>query len=362
MRVIEERGNTYLLRREKTLFICSKRTPIDLYGQVFRWTDSLSARDCIVCFNSTEMEEEMVRTLLVNKIPTILVVMDRFRDSNNIQIERALSENRLLIVVLRRDEPRGKGPTPRLRNEYVMNQCEHIVCGYINKSGTVFGLLAGRSNVEYLVKDNPPLTVQETESLPARWTVGEDKTLLRMYYEDMGIHAIHKQLHRPYSVIRQRIRSITFPEEVLKGREFEDYVLEMFHIQGKNGFVLKEWRGDKTLGDIHPENNSHPDFVLDYQGYVFAVECKWRGMLLSSIEQDLFSADKLSIYQQFSRERDIPVFLVLGVGGEPSYPAALYNIPLSDIPYVSSDARAMVRYLRPSVEAPFSVTDFVCAE
>ena len=24
--------NTYLLRREKTLFICSKRTPIDLYG------------------------------------------------------------------------------------------------------------------------------------------------------------------------------------------------------------------------------------------------------------------------------------------------------------------------------------------
>ena len=180
MRVIEERGNTYLLRREKTLFICSKRTPIDLYGQVFRWTDSLSARDCIVCFNSTEMEEEMVRALLVNKIPTILVVMDRFRDSNNIQIERALAEDRLLIMVLKRDEPRGQGATPRLRNEYVMNQCEHIVCGYINKSGTVFGLLAGRSNVEYLVKDNPPLTVQETESLPARWTVGEDKTLLRM--------------------------------------------------------------------------------------------------------------------------------------------------------------------------------------
>ena len=351
-----------MLSREKTLFLCSKRTPMEMYEQVFRWTDSLSKRDCVVCFNSTELEADVMRTLLVNEIPTILVVMNKFREKNNIQIERALSENRLLIVVLRRDEPKGKGPTPRIRNEYVISKCEHIVCGYVNKNGTIFGLLAGRNNVDYLIKDNSSYLAAETDRPSIRWTVGEDKTLLRMFYEDMGIHAIHKQLKRPYSTIRQRIRSITLPEEVLKGREFEDYVLELFNLHDDNGFVLKEWQGDKTLGDICPENNRHPDFVFDYQGKGFAVECKWREKLSPNMEKGLFPADKIAIYQRFSTERKIPVFIVLGVGGEPSNPELLYCIPLPEIPSVLSHTKSIVEFLRSSVESPFKITDFIPAD
>ena len=87
MRIIEQIGNAELLKRKKTLFLCSKRTPIEMYGQVFQWTDSLSERDCIVCFNSTEMEEEVLKALLAAGIPTILFVMNRFTDVNNIQAE-----------------------------------------------------------------------------------------------------------------------------------------------------------------------------------------------------------------------------------------------------------------------------------
>ena len=314
-----------------------------------------------------------MRALLVSEVPTILVVMDKFRDKNNIQIERALQDNRLLIMVLKRDETKGKGPTPRLRNEFVINKCESIVCGYVNKNGTVFGLLAGKSNVDYLIKDNPPLMAAETEKRSYRWTVGEDKTLLRMYYEDMGIHAIHKQLHRSYLAIYTRIRSITFPEEVLKGREFEDFVLEMFRLHEDNGLVLKEWQGDKTmvstnrptvstsrpLGIICPESNRYPDFVFDYQGKGFAVECKWREKLSSDMEKDLFSKDKMTIYQKFSTERNLPVFIVLGVGGESSDPELLYVIPLSEIPSVLSHTKSIVEFLRPSTETPFRIADFI---
>ena len=362
MRIIEQIGNAELLKRKKTLFLCSKRTPIEMYGQVFQWLDSLSEHDCVVCFNSTEMEEEVMRALLVSEVPTILIVMNKFRDTNNIQIERALRDNRLLIIVLKRDEPKGKGPTPRLRNEFVISKCENIVCGYVNKNGTVFGLLSGRRNVDYLIKENPPLMAAEADIHSNHWTVGEDKTLLRMFYEDMGIHAIHKQLHRPYLAIYTRIRSITLPEEVLKGREFEDYVLELFKLHEGNGFVLKEWQGDKTQGDIYPENNRHPDFVFDYQRKGFAVECKWREKLLPDIEKDLFSTDKMATYQQFSTERNIPVFIVLGVGGEPSNPELLYNIPLSEIPSVLSHAKSIVEFLRPSTETPFCITDFIPIE
>jgi 5'-3' exonuclease len=154
MRIIEAIGNRELIKREKTLFLCSKHTPIQLYGQVFQWVDSLSKSDCVVCFNSTEMEAEVMKTLVVNEIPTILVVMNRFRDVHNIQISKALKENRMLILVLKRDEPQEQGNTPRLRNAFILSSVQHVVCGYINKNGSIFPLLAGLKEVKYLIKVN----------------------------------------------------------------------------------------------------------------------------------------------------------------------------------------------------------------
>ena len=348
------------MEREKTLFLCSKRTPIELYGQVFQWVDGLSERDCVVCFSSTEMEEEVMKALVVNEVPTILVVMNRFRDIHNIQIKRALKEKRMLILVLKRDEPKGKGQTPRLRNEFVLGMVQHVVCGYVNKNGSVFSLLAGRKDVEYLMDEPMPLMAAEKDNRWQRWTVGDDKVLLRMFYEDMGIHAIKKQLQRTYLSIRQRIRSITLPEDVLKGREFEDYVLELFDVREGGDFVLKEWQGDKTLGDVCPENNRYPDFVFSYQqSHCFAVECKWRERLTANIEKDLFSSDKLAIYQQFADERQMPVFIVLGVGGEPCQPELLYVIPLKEIPAIIDKSKSIIAFLRPSTESPFRADEFL---
>ena len=362
MRIIETIGNQELLNREKILFLCSKRTPINLYDYIFRWTDSLTENDCVACFNSTEMESEVLKALLFSNIPTILFVMNRFTDVNNIQIEHALKENRMLIVVLKRDEARGKGQTPRLRNKYVLSLCQHVVCGYVNKNGSVFSVLAGRDGVRNLIDEKAVSLAAEPETKRERWTVAQDKVLLRMFYADMGIHAIHKQLQRTYLAIYTRIRSITQPEEFLKGREFEDFVLELFNLHEDNGFVLKEWQGDKTLGDICPESNRHPDFVFDYQGKGFSVECKWREKLSPNIEKDLFPADKIAIYKQFSTERNIPVFIVLGVGGEPSNPDLLFNIPLSEVPTVLAHAKPIVEFLRSSVESPFKITDFIPAD
>ncbi|MCR4921814.1 MAG: hypothetical protein K5945_08960 [Bacteroidaceae bacterium] len=253
MKVLETIGNYSLLNREKTLFLCSKRTPIELYEYVFRWTDSLTERNCIACFNSTEMESEVLKALLVAKIPTVLFVMNRFSDVNNIQIRTALQEKRMAIVVLKRDESQGRGLTPRLRNEYVFSVCQHVVCGYVNKNGSVFGLLAGRNDVVKLIDDKETLMAAEPSSRYERWTVAQDKELLRVFYADMGIHAIHKQLHRTYTAVYERIRSITQPEELLKGREFEDLVLSMFDIQEGGMLALQEWQGDKSQGMIQPE-------------------------------------------------------------------------------------------------------------
>lgn len=360
MQIIETIGNQNLMNREKTLFLCSKMTPIGLYSDVFKWTDSLTDKDCIACFSSTDMESEVLKALLVAKVPTILFVMNRFTDENNIQIERALQENRMLIVVLRRDEPRGKGTTPRLRNEYVLSICQHVVCGYINKNGSVFPMLAGRKNVVTLVDETTYPMVAEQSNRHERWTVAQDKMLLRMFYNDMGIHAIHKQLQRTYTAIYSRLHSITLSEELLKGREFEDYVLSLFNLQDNDELILQEWQGDKSYGKVKAENNSNPDFVFRYRQNEFAVECKWREKLSRDLSKDLFPIKRIENYKHFSEVRHIPVTIILGVGGEPCNPELLYKIPLNVIVPIISGSLLLANYLLPA--SSFDVSMFLRQE
>ena len=104
MQIVNEIGNRALKEREKTLFLCSKHAPISLYDIIFDWVESLTQKDCVVCFNTSELESEVMKALLVNGIPTILVVMNAFTDRHNVQIQKALEEDRILIVVLKRDE------------------------------------------------------------------------------------------------------------------------------------------------------------------------------------------------------------------------------------------------------------------
>ena len=222
-----------------------------------------------------------------------------------------------------------------------------IVAGYVNPNGHVFGLLAGRQNVEKLI--DKPVTdfVEETIRYPKRWTVREDKILLRMFYEDKGIHAIKKQINRPYSTIIQRICAITMPEEMLKGREFEDYVIEeLLHIGCTDSDAkLIEWRSDKSLDGVFPETNRLPDLVISFKGKKkVALECKWRRTLPRSTNNELITKEKIGIFKQYSTENCIDVWYIIGVGGEPSAPEDLYLIPLSATSKIMSDINSLKNY------------------
>ncbi|MBP3762840.1 MAG: hypothetical protein J6I49_03050 [Bacteroidales bacterium] len=329
MRIKQAIGNRELWRREKTLFLTSKRAPIGCYEKVFRWVEEFDKWGCAVCFNTSEFEEEVLKALLVCNVPTTLVVLGKFNDTYNVQIERALKENRLLILVMQPEESDGKGFPARLRNQYVISQVQHIVCGYINPNGSIFGLLAGLNNVTWLLQKEDLRMAAEQPEKPYRWTVAEDKRLLRMFYEDMGIHAIHKAIDRPYSTIYDRIKSLTMSDELLKGREFEDYIVSLLDIPNNNDLTLKEWRGDKNLPGVYPENNSAPDLVFEYKDHTFAIECKWRSHMPKDMEKELLSADRLASFIQYSTKNGTTVYLLLGIGGLPNDPDVLLLAPLT---------------------------------
>lgn len=362
MKIIQEIGNQDLMQREKTLFLCSKMVPISKYDLIFGWVDSLGKDDCVICFNSSELEEEVMKALLVNQVLTILVVMNGFTDKYNVQIMKALEEDRILIIVLERDEARGKGATPRLRNKYVIKMADQIVCGYINKNGSIFPLLAGLNNVRYLENEIFAGVSEEHSPTHQRWKVWEDKILLRMFYEDMGIHAIKKQLNRAYLSVKNRIRAITLPVEVLKGREFEDFVLELFDLNDNSLYSLLEWRSDKSMGEVSPVSNTYPDFVIEYKkGNVrkkFSVECKWRSSISRNQKILLFHPEQILRYQEYAREKNQDVVIVLGVGGEPSMPESLYLIPVDALQEVQTKPSLLKQYKRKEVSKWFSFEEF----
>lgn len=359
MRIINKIGNEQLLEREKTLFLCSKHTSYNIYPIIFDWVENLCDTDCVMCFKTTEMEFEVMTSLLVHKVPTILVVMKRFTDMYNLQIEMALKEGRMLILVLERDELHGAGLTSRLRNEFVVNMADNIICGYVNPNGSVFSLLAGRKNVELLLNRDARMAAEELDKKNSRWTVGEDKTLLRMFYEDLGVHEIHKRLRRSYLSIKNRISSITLPEQLLKGREFEDFVLTELLGIGSNGNTMKllEWRGDKSIAGVFPESNRYPDFVISLcKGKKVALECKWRKKLPTSFKKDVFSTERIELFKSYSDDTSISIWFIIGVGGEPCAPELLYQVPLSAVDYILSKKQSITEFL---CKDSLTIDDFV---
>ena len=95
------------------------------------------------------------------------------------------------------------------------------------------------------------------------------------------------------------------------------------------------------MGDVFPTNNSYPDFLIEEvetERHV-AIECKWRKFLNHSAMMDLFSPEQLTTYQKFSQERDLPVFIILGIGGEPCEPEDIYIIPLEKATFVMTPSQ-----------------------
>ena len=116
-----------------------------------------------------------------------------------------------------------------------------------------------------------------------------------------------------------------------KGHDFEDYIITLFN---ERKFKLIEWRSDKKASNgVYPESCTYPDLEFAFMGrkkYRFAVECKWRedfnkGKIKWSYQK------QIDTYLNFQSERNIPVFIAIGIGGLPGNPEKLFVTPLHDI-------------------------------
>lgn len=132
-----------------------------------------------------------------------------------------------------------------------------------------------------------------------------------------------------------------------KGRMFEQYVHDLFN---KDYFKLIVWRKSEMIPPpFYLDGLSNPDFEFNLFGkknYRFAVECKWR----ISLNGDWIKwahEKQIHSYQNFENKYHVPVFIAIGLGGEPSRPNEFFLTPLINIhnsPFVHKSK--LIKYKR----------------
>lgn len=126
-----------------------------------------------------------------------------------------------------------------------------------------------------------------------------------------------------------------------KGIDFEKYVVDLFLKRSKY-FVINDWTNDiydKRKG-IKVESNKNPDLVVRYKptDEKIAIECKYRSkyyqnhkVCTQSIKWS--NPHQIKQYKTFESSNNIPVFIVIGVGGKPDNPEDMFCIPLDEAKY-----------------------------
>jgi len=135
--------------------------------------------------------------------------------------------------------------------------------------------------------------------------------------------------HRNFDATLSKVLSKENAEE--KGYSFEKYVVSKFN---RSFFKLLEWQGDKYHNGIYAESTQNPDLIFGLQGReeMLAIECKWRsGFNNGKVEWT--NDQQLKRYNKYMVEKKVRVFIVLGIGGEPSQPDEVYAIPLRSMKY-----------------------------
>jgi len=146
-----------------------------------------------------------------------------------------------------------------------------------------------------------------------------------------------------------------------KGIAFERFVVDLFLTRSKY-FAIHDWTNDiyDKRNGINVESNRNPDLVIRYKptNEKIAIECKYRSNYYHNHkirDQSIkwSNPHQIKQYREFKNLNDIPVFIVIGVGGEPDKPEDMFCIPLEDAKYPELFMSVLKKFERKSDEGFF---------
>lgn len=136
-------GNNEILKLEKTGFLCSRKCPADVVLKSYNWAKEQRVKgNCIVCGNHSQIEKDVFEILLKGSQPLILVLARRMKTRWELSIQKALKDNRLLIISpFTEKETRVTQELAEKRNRFIIDLCEKNYIPYTQLNGILEKLL-----------------------------------------------------------------------------------------------------------------------------------------------------------------------------------------------------------------------------
>lgn len=154
-----------------------------------------------------------------------------------------------------------------------------------------------------------------------------ERKLLKEFADTYGFNvtALYRMAYAiANKVDMPEVEFIDYAEQ--KGRQFEDFVVSL--CSDKSRFKLLAWRGDKISGDTYAVENLLPDLHLrhrlDVQEVEYLIECKYRS---SWGDEGIDLSSQYVRYHNAAKDKQMELFIALGVGGIPSTPDEFYLVP-----------------------------------
>ena len=87
------------------------------------------------------------------------------------------------------------------------------------------------------------------------------------------------------------------------------------------------------VNGLYDETTQNPDILFEFnlknEIRLFSVECKWRKKLNNNGVEFAYES-QLARNRKYETEKNIPVYIAIGIGGEASNPEHLFLIPLKN--------------------------------
>ena len=150
---METIGNIDLLKLHKTAFLCSRKVSASVVLKCYDWdTQQRDAGHCVISGFHSQLEKDVLHFLLKGTQPIILVLARGMKKRFEPEIEKALSQNRMLIISpFEKEIIRVSEKTAQVRNRLMVEIADSITVGFFSKGGLLEELIqATNIEVNYL--------------------------------------------------------------------------------------------------------------------------------------------------------------------------------------------------------------------
>lgn len=150
---METIGNIELLKLPKTAFLCSRNVSASVVLKCYDWaTQQRDAVQCVISGFHSQLEKDVLHFLLKGTQPIILVLARGMKKRMELEIEIAVSQNRLLIIsTFEKEIKRVTQKTAQIRNKLMLELADNIIVGFVSKGGMLEELIkATNKEINYL--------------------------------------------------------------------------------------------------------------------------------------------------------------------------------------------------------------------